>query len=90
MGAGAISVAFVTPSDLPVVGALCSRCASLSPNHLVCSVGFHLFFNFFLSLSLFCFSPDAVDRVVGCWGRAHCGRGVPAMGEVTGSALAIS
>ena len=52
MGAGAISVAFVTPSDLPVVGALCLRCAGLRLITLSVVLGSTYFFNF-LFLSLF-------------------------------------
>ena len=53
MGAGAISVAFVTPSDFPVVGVLRLAVRWSPPDHSICSVGFYLFFNFFFSVSLF-------------------------------------
>ena len=69
MGAGAISVAFVTPRDLPVVGALCLWCTSLSPSHSACSVRFHLFFNyFFLSPSSFYFPPRNLMLWIGWLG----------------------
>ena len=68
MGAGAISVAFVTPSDLPVVGALCSRCAGLRLITLSVVLGSTYFLIPFFCLCLFYFfsESNAVDRVVGC------------------------
>ena len=68
MGAGAISVAFVTPSDLPVVGALCLRCAGLRPITLSVALGSTYFLISYFSLCLFYFfsESNAVDRVVGC------------------------
>ena len=68
MGVGAISVAFVTPSDLPVVGALCSWCAGLRPITLSVVLGSTYFFISFFCLSLyFTFSEsNTVDGVVGC------------------------
>ena len=68
MGAGAISVAFVTPSDFPVVGALCLQCASLRLITLSVVLGSTYFLISFFCLCLFySFSEsNAVDRVVGC------------------------
>ena len=53
MGAGAISVAFVTPSDFPVVGALCLAVRWSPPDHSVHSVGFYLFLIPFFCLSVY-------------------------------------
>ena len=69
MGAGVISVAFVTPSDLPVVGALCLRCAGLRLITLSVVLGSTYFLIPFFCLSVyftFFSESNAVDRVVGC------------------------
>ena len=93
MGAGAISVAFVTPSDFPVVGALCLQCAGLRLITLSVVLGSTYFFNFFFfCLSVYFTSSQNLMLWIG-WLGVEAGAlraGGACNGEIIESALAIS
>ena len=92
MGAGAISVAFVTPSDFPVVGALCLRCAGLRLITLSVVLGSTYFLIPFFCLSVYFTFSQNLMLWIG-WLGVEAGAlraGGACNGEIIESALAIS